>query len=62
LVLNEVTFEFIITSTKIAAFIFILFAASELWWYNNHDIALNWGLYSMAALGVKNAAQAYTKK
>ena len=60
--MNKVTFEFIITSTKIAAFVCLAFAGSEIWYYNNHEIALSWGAYALLALGVKNMAQAYTKK
>lgn len=59
---KNITLEFIITSTKIIAFVFVLYAAFEMLIFKNHDLALQWGFYAMLAGGVKNVTQAYSSK
>jgi len=60
--MSKFVFELVITSSKIAGYAFILFAAAELFIYGNHSDALSWGALSAASFGVKNVSQSIDKR
>jgi len=60
--IKDIAIKFVITSSKIAGFIFIIFAAAEIFIYKEHQIALDWGILSAMCFGIKNVAQVFEKK
>lgn len=60
--IKKITIDITVTMTKVLAYVFAIYAGVEIFFYANHQIALDWGLYSLFAIGAKNAAEAYKKK
>jgi len=60
--IKDIALKLVITSSKIAGFVFIIFAAAEIFIYKEHQIALSWGLLSAMGFGIKNVAQVFENK
>jgi len=60
--MSTFVFEIVITSSKIAGYVFLVFAAFELFYFKNHSEALQWGALSAGSFGVKNVTQSIDKR